>query len=45
VAAMVIGAVMLEDWIVPAGVRHPSQDRMIQEMTMMVTHGITGRPS
>lgn len=45
VAAMVIGAVMLEDWIVPAGVRRPSQDRMIQEMTMMVTHGITGRPS
>jgi len=45
VAAMVIGAVMLEDWIVPAGTRRPSQDRMIREMTMMVTHGITGRPS
>jgi len=44
VAAMVIGTVMLEDWIVPAGVRRPSQGRMIQEMTMMVTHGITGRP-
>jgi hypothetical protein len=36
---------MLEDWIVPVGVRRPGQDRMIQEMTMMVTHGITGRPS
>lgn len=45
VAAMVIGTVMLEDWIVPAGVRRPSQDRMIQEITMMVTHGISGRPS
>ena len=45
VAAMVIGAAMLEDWIVPTGVRRPSQDRMIREMTMMVTHGITGRPS
>ena len=45
VAAMVIGAVMLEDWIVPAGVRRPGQNRMIREMTMMVTHGITGRPS
>ncbi|ORX00280.1 hypothetical protein AWC29_25760 [Mycobacterium triplex] len=45
VAAMVIGAVLLEDWIVPAGARRPSQDRMIHEMTMMVTHGITGRPS
>jgi AcrR family transcriptional regulator len=45
VAAMVIGTVMLEDWIVPAGVHRPSQARMVKEMTMMVTHGITGRPS
>lgn len=45
VAAMVIGAVMLDDWIVPAAARRPGQDRMIREMTMMVTHGITGRPS
>jgi AcrR family transcriptional regulator len=44
VAAMVIGSVLLEDWIVPAGVRRPSQARMVQEITMMVTHGITGRP-
>jgi AcrR family transcriptional regulator len=44
VAAMVIGAVMLEDWIVPVGVRRPSQARMIHEITMMITHGITGRP-
>lgn len=45
VAAMVMGAVLLEDWVVPVGVRRPSQERMIHEMTMMVTHGITGRPS
>lgn len=45
VAAMVIGTVMLEDWVVPAGVRRPSQARMIREITMMVTHGITGRPN
>jgi AcrR family transcriptional regulator len=44
VAAMVIGTVMLEDWIVPVGVRRPSQARLIHEITMMVTHGITGRP-
>ena len=44
VAAMVIGAVVLEDWTVPAGERRPSHTRMIREMTMMVTHGITGRP-
>lgn len=44
VAAMVIGSVILEDWIVPSGVRRPSQTRMIHEITMIVTHGITGRP-
>ena len=44
VAAMVIGSVILEDWIVPLGVRPPSQARIIREMTMIITHGITGRP-
>lgn len=45
VAAMVIGAVILEDWIVPIGVRQPSQARMINELTMMITHGISSRPT
>jgi AcrR family transcriptional regulator len=44
VAAMVIGSAILEDWIVPIGVRPPSQARMIHEITMMITYGITGRP-
>jgi AcrR family transcriptional regulator len=44
VAAMIIGSVILEDWIVPVGVRQPSQARIITEMTMMITHGISGRP-
>jgi AcrR family transcriptional regulator len=44
VAAMIIGSAILEDWIVPMGVRQPSQARMIQEITMMITYGITGRP-
>ena len=44
VAAMVLGSVMLEDWIVPTGLRQPSQARMMREITKMVTHGITGRP-
>lgn len=43
VAAMVIGSVILEDWIVPIGVRQPSQSRMITELTLMITQGITGR--
>jgi hypothetical protein len=42
---MVISAEMLEGWIAPAGIRRPSQGRVIQEMTTMVTHGITCRPS
>jgi hypothetical protein len=41
---MVIGTAILEDWTVPADVRRPSQARMVKEMTMMITHGITGRP-
>jgi AcrR family transcriptional regulator len=44
VAAMIIGSVILDDWIVPTGVRQPSQARMIQEITMMITYGITARP-
>jgi AcrR family transcriptional regulator len=44
VAAMIIGSAILEDWIVPIGVRPPSQARMIHEITMMITYGITGRP-
>jgi AcrR family transcriptional regulator len=44
VAAMIIGSALLEDWTVPIGVRQPSQARMIREITMMITYGITGRP-
>ena len=41
---VIIGSAILEDWIVPKGVRPPSQARMIHEITMMITYGITGRP-
>lgn len=44
VAAMVIGAVVLEDWIVPVGLRAPSRARMIKEIAMMIAYGISGRP-
>jgi AcrR family transcriptional regulator len=44
VAAMIIGTAMLGDWIVPAGERRPSRGRLIHEMALMITHGITGRP-
>lgn len=44
VAAMVIGAALLDDWIVPTGIRQPGRARMTHEITMMITHGITGRP-
>jgi AcrR family transcriptional regulator len=45
IAATIIGAVVLEDWIVPSGFRSPSRSRMIKEIAMLVTYGITGRPS
>ncbi|MFE3000541.1 TetR/AcrR family transcriptional regulator [Nocardia sp. NPDC059246] len=44
VAAMIIGSVILEDWIVPLGVRTPGQARLMQEMAMLITHGISDRP-
>ena len=44
VAAMVIGSVILEDWIVPIGVRTPGQDRLMREMALLITHGISNRP-
>lgn len=43
VASMVIGSVILEDWIIPAGTRKPSQQRMITEMARLVTDGIEHR--
>lgn len=45
VAAMIIGSVVLEDWILPVGVRPPSQARLMREMAMLITHGISDRPS
>jgi AcrR family transcriptional regulator len=44
VAAMIIGAVVLEDWIVPTGLRSPSRARMIKEIAMLIAYGISGRP-
>jgi AcrR family transcriptional regulator len=44
VTSMVVGSVVLEDWVVPLGVRTPSQDRLIREMTSIVTYGISARP-
>jgi AcrR family transcriptional regulator len=43
VTSMVIGSVLLEDWVVPGGLRKPSQARMITEMTKLVTDGIAHR--
>jgi AcrR family transcriptional regulator len=45
VSAMVIGAVLLEDWIYPAGTRVPSQRRIVREISALVVHGIAHRPA
>jgi len=45
VAAMIIGSVVLEDWIVPTGFRSPSRARMIKEIAMLIAYGISGRPT
>jgi AcrR family transcriptional regulator len=43
VAAMIIGSVVLEDWVYPAQRRIPGRDRMIRELTRMIIDGTTHR--
>jgi AcrR family transcriptional regulator len=43
VAAMIVGSVVLEDWVYPAQRRIPGRDRMIQELTQMIVDGTTHR--
>ncbi len=43
VAAMIVGSVVLEDWVYPAQRRIPGRDRMIQELTRMIVDGTTHR--
>jgi AcrR family transcriptional regulator len=42
-AGMVLGSALLEDWIYPAGVESPDQDRIVREMTSMIYNGIAHR--
>jgi AcrR family transcriptional regulator len=44
IAAMVLGSVLLDDWIYPAGVDNPGQERIVREMTSMIYNGIAHRP-
>lgn len=43
VAAMIIGSVVLEDWVYPAQQRIPGRDRMVRELTRMIIDGTTHR--
>jgi AcrR family transcriptional regulator len=45
VAATIIGSILLDDWITPLGMRRPSHSRMVEEITLLITYGITGRPT
>ena len=45
IAGMVLASVLLEDWIYPAGVESPDQDRIVREMTSMIYNGIAHRPA
>lgn len=37
--SMILGTVLLEDWVFPAGAPRPARDRLIQEMTRLLTGG------
>lgn len=43
VAAMIVGSVVLEDWVYPAQHRIPGRDRMVRELTRMIIDGTTHR--
>lgn len=43
VAGMVFGAVLLRDWVFPAGIRVPGSGRLAQELTTIVVQGISHR--
>jgi AcrR family transcriptional regulator len=43
VASMIIGSVMLEDWVFPANIRVPGRERMVQEMAGLIVDGISHR--
>ena len=43
IAAMIFGAVLLDDWIDSAGTRRPGRERFIRELTALTTHGFGHR--
>lgn len=43
VAGMVFGVVLLDDLLVPPGTRRPSRERLRQEMSALVLHGVLHR--
>ncbi|ODQ90953.1 TetR family transcriptional regulator [Mycolicibacterium flavescens] len=43
VAAMVIGSVVLEDWVYPAQRRIPGRERMVKELIRLIIDGTTHR--
>jgi AcrR family transcriptional regulator len=43
VASMIIGSVMLEDWVFPADKRIPGRVRMVREMAGLIVDGISHR--
>lgn len=43
VAAMIIGSVVLEDWVYPAQQRIPGRERMVRELTRLIIDGTTHR--
>ena len=42
--SMVIGMAVFDEWMFPAGKRHPSEARVIEEMVAVLIHGVAHRP-
>ena len=41
----VLSTVVLDDWIFPAGERRPGRARQVEELTQMLLHGVSHRPT
>jgi len=43
IVGVVMAVAVLDDWLFPSGSRHPSRDRIVNELTQFTLHGVFGK--
>jgi hypothetical protein len=41
---MIMSMILLDDWLFPQGTRHPTRDRVIDQIVTMILTGVEGTP-